>query len=449
MSGGHMYKVMNVIASVCLIALGLSACGNDDNNQNTSVLPPTPEPMSDCFWQGPYVIDNPKTNFAFPDTGSAYWSAKYTLPEGASLRLKGDFPYARYMSINSYRINTSPADAISDSHIIPDKNSINPFIDGNARNNINRGYTLTLASGEPVVDARPANTIYDAAKSGDPVVLVYRVYVPNNGKNLKGGVKLPQVELTTRQGEVLTGQAACTALNAYDQTISAPLVSADKYAELRKNNPAQENPLWRASYNMTHSLQCDFLGICDTDPVRSVSYYANLDNQYIAALVDRNIKPIVVIRGKIPSVPKTYNGEAYFNSKNTQLRYWSICQNEYYSQKVTSCLFDEQVDTNKNGDFTIVTSLPEDRPKNATKECGVGYLKWSDQGDGFSLAEGRENHKTDGRLLIRNMLPASNFYNAIQLTKKPGDEAQVLGQYLPTITYYTKQEFEALGCNPS
>ena len=47
------------------------------------------------------------------------------------------------------------------------------------------------------------------------------------------------------------------------------------------------------------------------------------------------------------------------------------------------------------------------------------------------------------------MLPASNFYNAIQNTQKPGDEAQVLGEYLPKAEYYTKQEFEALGCNPS
>ena len=96
-----------------------------------------------------------------------------------------------------------------------------------------------------------------------------------------------------------------------------------------------------------------------------------------------------------------------------------------------------------------MTSLPEDRPKNATKECGVGYLKWSDQGDGFSIVKGRENHKTDGRLIIRNMLPSGNFYNAIQNTQKPGDEAQVLGEYLPKAEYYTKQEFEALGCNPS
>ena len=61
-----MYKVINVMASVCLLVIGLSACGDNDNNQTVSITPPTSEPTSDCFWQGPYVIDNPRTNFAFP-----------------------------------------------------------------------------------------------------------------------------------------------------------------------------------------------------------------------------------------------------------------------------------------------------------------------------------------------------------------------------------------------
>ena len=444
-----MYKTLNLLASMCLITIGLSACGGGDNQATTIISPDTPKDVnSDCFWQGPYVIDDPKTNFAYPDTGSTYWTAKYTLPEGAALRLKGDFPYSRYMSINSYNTDTTPADSISDGAIIPNKGNTNPFIDGNLRNDLNRAYTLNLAAGKAPTDGRLANTIYDATQAGESAVLIYRVYVPNKGKNMKGGVKFPQVELTTRQGEVLTGEAACKALNASNEILSIPLIPADTYAKAREFNPAKEKPVWRASYSIAFSLQCDFFGICDTNPTKGIAYYANRDNQYIASSVDRSIKPIVVIRGKIPTVPKTLSGEEHFNSKNTQLRYWSMCQNEFYSQKVTSCLFDEEIDINKDGRYTIVTSLPKDRPKNATKECGVGYLKWSDKGDGFSIVSGREDHKTDGRLIVRNMLPSTNFQNSIQNTQKPGDEMQVMGDYLPDATYYTKEEFEALGCNP-
>ena len=48
---------------------------------------------------------------------------------------------------------------------------------------------------------------------------------------------------------------------------------------------------------------------------------------------------------------------------------------------------------------------------------------------------------------MRNMLPADSFDNAIKNTSVPGDEAEVLGDYLPTIQYFTKAEFEALGCD--
>lgn len=444
MLGGHMYKAINFIASLCLITVGLSACGDNSSEENVTITPPVE--TSDCFWQGPYVKENPATNFAFPDTGSAYWSAKYSLPEGAVLRLKGDFPYARYMSMNSYKADTSPADAISDSTIIPNNNGVNPFVDGSARNNPNRSYTLTVAAGEAPA-SRAANTMYDYAKDGAAAVLLYRVYIPNKGKNLLGGVSLPKIELTTRQGQVLTGQAACNALNSDNKILSIPFIPAETYAQVRKNNPAKDVPIWRSSYNTAFSLQCDFGGKCDTNPVRSVAFYANLDNQYIGTFLDRSIKPIVVIRGKIPQVPKTFNGEDRFDSKNAQLRYWSMCQNEYYSQKVTDCLFDENITINPDGKYTIVTGLSSDRPSNATKECGVDFLKWSENGDGFSIAQGRTDNKNDARIVIRNMLPSSNFHNAVQNTKTPGDESTVLGEYLPQAQYFTKAEFEALGCN--
>ena len=152
------------------------------------------------------------------------------------------------------------------------------------------------------------------------------------------------------------------------------------------------------------------------------------------------------MRGKIPTVPSTLDGNEVFDESDAQLRYWSMCQNEYYSQKVTGCLYDEQVTINPDGYFTIITSLPSDRPSNATDECGVGYLPWSAKGDGFSSISGRDN-ETDGFLLMRNMLPAADFNQAIQNTSVIGDEPAILGEYYPSIEYFTKAEFEALGCD--
>jgi hypothetical protein len=62
--------------------------------------------------------------------------------------------------------------------------------------------------------------------------------------------------------------------------------------------------------------------------------------------------------------------------------------------------------------------------------------------------EGYESNLDDGYLLVRNMLPASDFTQTVQNVKVPGDEKQVLGEYLPKGKYFTRSDFEKLGCNP-
>ena len=49
-------------------------------------------------------------------------------------------------------------------------------------------------------------------------------------------------------------------------------------------------------------------------------------------------------------------------------------------------------------------------------------------------------------LIIRNMLPAPDFAQAIQRIEKSGTEAQVMGDYFPHGTYTSKADFEKLGC---
>ena len=94
--------------------------------------------------------ENEGFNFAYPDSGAIYWSAAYRLPEeGAYITLEADFPHSRYMSYNSYRADTSPAQSLTDRDIVPEAGSINPFIAGNSRNDPYRRYVVSILSGEP------------------------------------------------------------------------------------------------------------------------------------------------------------------------------------------------------------------------------------------------------------------------------------------------------------
>ena len=104
-----MLKLKKSFQYAALVALGSSVligCGGDSSSSKNSNLVETPS----CFWVGPYSKENAETNFAFPDDGARYWHAGYDIPAGASLKLNGQFPHARYMGLNSYYGGEKSAD---------------------------------------------------------------------------------------------------------------------------------------------------------------------------------------------------------------------------------------------------------------------------------------------------------------------------------------------------
>ncbi|ABV85945.1 hypothetical protein [Shewanella pealeana] len=430
----------------CLSIVSIAGCNSDSDAEPLTGKQIEP---SACFWVGPYNIDHPERNFAYPDTGANYWHAGYILPEGASLTLHGEYPYARYISLNSYRADTSPATAITDKDIIADDGSFNPYIQDAERKNQLREYTLTVAQGAAEGEL-PANTLFDYAEQGAKAVLIYRIYVSDEGEDEQGGVELPAVELTLASGEALFGQQACDALQVDSDNLAIPLVPKETYAKIRSNpafDPARNPAVWRAAYNGAFGIQCNFLGKCDGEPERKVNFYANADNQYVSTFLNSDFGEVAITRGKLPIVPKTLAGNTVFDESESQMRYWSICQNEYYSQVVTACLFDEELVVDSDGYYTVITSPATSKPSNANAECGYNYLPWTEQGDGFGrVIEGGNNKLNEALLIVRNMLPKAGFAQAIQNTRKPGDEYAIMAEYLPTTEYMSQADFESLGC---
>ena len=185
-------KIFQCASAVALSSAVLSGCSsNNDSNSSTvsSGNGETPIEQS-CFWVGPYSKDITETNFAFPDDGARYWHSGYTIHAGATLKLNGEFPHARYMSINSYfasdtqAINfAAPAHAIADSAIVPNVGAENPNVNGANRNSEFRTYEITLAEGA-TPESVPNNTVYSNADLGAKTVIIYRVYVPDKGQNI-------------------------------------------------------------------------------------------------------------------------------------------------------------------------------------------------------------------------------------------------------------------------
>jgi hypothetical protein len=99
------------------------------------------------------------------------------------------------------------------------------------------------------------------------------------------------------------------------------------------------------------------------------------------------------------------------------------------STTVTDGAFDEQMPTDRRSCHTIVVSPAADRPAYAKYSCGKVWIRWNNTGDG-------DLDRDFGWFQVRNMLPSRSFKHAIQLTTNPGDEAEVVGPYLPKLRYF-------------
>lgn len=417
-------------------------------------------PTSSCLWVGPWEInERPELNYAFPDTGAVYWSSEIDIPAGARLDLFASYPHGRYTSLTAYATAAgSPIDTVRDVDIVPDPGSANPFLPGARRTEFNRDYTVSVVN-ETAPSVRAPNTLYAAVAGQGRQALLYRIYVPDKSRDLTGGVGLPEAALTLADGSVLVGDAACGALNASSQPLPPRTLPLAQYLAFRDQAgkpptfPAENPPVFRRVFSGNHVISCLY-GVplpgsptpCGGTPVVSQNQYGNRDNAVLYAQTNRGFGSVLVLRGKMPTTPKTLRRNPVMEG-DTDLRYWSICQIESFATTGTAeCLHDEQIPLDEDGFYTIVASRPEDRPRNAVERCGVAWLPLSETGDGVPAPN---NHPDDFLLVIRNLLPSPAFPNAIQGVAFPNTEASILGDYLPTGEYTSREAFEDIGCDPS
>ncbi|MFN8132822.1 MAG: hypothetical protein U0R70_14860 [Solirubrobacteraceae bacterium] len=514
-----MRKAATTAAAVVLAATGLATGGISPATAAPGDLPGGTD--STCFWYYGAFGGSPKTfNMAYPDAGARYWGAIFRRPPGSTLKIHGLYPHARYTSLISYDALGQIVDGLADYQIDPDPGSTNPFRPGARRDGRSRSYTVTIldqqnldpATGRtlfnktnPRTNERHRNALY--ARGDTPTFenvggttyefqgFAVRVYIPDRGRDLRGGVPLPTPELILADGTRLTGQAACDALDSQSKdriahglgprlpdpraliiqpavyqalrhpeklaqpcnvltpfastcatafTLPQALVQVPRQVADPGTFPAKRVPEWRAQYDRRYLMQLwtgDNGPGANRKPVRAGGggFFPNLHNNYVRAALNRGLGKVVALRGTMATTPHTYNRDPVMRA--TQLRYQSFCMNEAVATtRVMDCVYDEEVPLSRGRRYVVVTSRKADRPRNATARCGVAWIEWSKRGDGA----GDPNF---GWIQIRNMLPAPGFNHAVQNTQVPGDEKRVMGRYLPKVTYYRDtRAFEKLGC---
>ncbi|MBT8102495.1 MAG: hypothetical protein KJO95_05960 [Gammaproteobacteria bacterium] len=411
---------------------------------------PIPGPRS-CFWlRGPHSAD-PYINLAYPDSSVFYWAATFSIPKGSTLNIKGEFVHARYQSFISYDERGRPIESLADYLMQPDDGSSNPYRPGVNRNVENRNYSVQIldkapdaerAIGEYNQDQR-SNVLHTPAYGDGQQTILYRIYLPDQGRWPDGGVALPAPVLTMTDGTSLEGKDACNALQTQQPLqISADAAGIPATVYRKLLNQSGKPDTWPAQVPAKWYIQLDrpsligiYTGEMSKNPRRSEGgFYPNLDNQYVRTIVNRKHGKIFMLRGKMPTTPKTFNRNDSMEA--SELRYWSLCSNQGFANtRVNACLFDEEVPLDRNGFYTIMVSRAADRPRNATNACGIAWLPMADDGDGL--------FDEDVTVVqIRNMLASPDFPHAIQRVQDQDQLEAVMGPYLPMTMYLQPNQVE-------
>jgi hypothetical protein len=431
-------------------------------------------PRGWVYWNNlehPRPIQNPNL---WPDTQSTYFFTRFVMPAESTLTLHGRYPYARYHKFALYKAKgptfVSINEALAAQDIEPDPGSTNPFRVGAHRLAEPRSFTLRVVARDAPSDPkhREPNTLY-AGRDGGELEAVLRVYLPDQDRDGAGwglatapfaGPGLPTYEGTLADGTKLSAQQVVRQFaRPIDGETKQPLTAAEweQLLHAKDNDPALDPatapahpaPQWEKFWTLRYSV----VGAFKTPTARAkiphvgpVEGGGDPTTQYMLVYLSRKFGPVYVMRGKMPKFPNTYageNGKGLAIMPDAQTQYWSLVSCEAApSGQIVDGLTDFQVPLDADGRYTIVVSRPEDRPKNATPENGIAWLKWSSRGEGLDIAQNRTDF---GMLILRIMANNPTWANRPDLIRTPGTEETVMGPYYPRGYYTTKAQFETDG----
>ncbi len=426
-----------------LIVAGCTGTTDAPALDDASYAPVTAASVAEagCSW---LVVSNPDLiNVAFPDEAATYWVATFPAQPGTRLRIEGRYPQARYFSFNVYDPALRPVDAITDYQLLPRDGGTNPYRSAGAASG--GEYVAHVLDGE-AVSPRPINTLYAhvaRAPGGielpNPLItLIYRVYLPEIDGS--GGVPLPRLTLETADGaNTPLGLAMCDPLppDGLPAVINQAIrdASGPDAIGLLPVPIAPSEPRVTRFYGLPETLRLLASNAVGFDlPLQSFTaadtgggFLSNTDNAYVTTMASRDKGALYIVRAR---APRWARAPVEAPLGDAQLRYWSICTNEFVTQRFVACLADHAVALDDAGYFTVVVSDPDDRPVNAVAENAMHWLPW-----GGAYA--------DSVFIYRHMLPSPHFAEAIQNIAYGTPVEDVMGEYAPRAVYCERALIEA------
>lgn len=335
-----------------------------------------------------------------PDGAARYWIMPFD-PQYETMTIKGTYPNLRYFSFAAYETlgydaasNTNKGFNLAEHHlydaqIAPDAGSTNPFVPPGGAHGT---YTVVFSRTSP----SSGNTI---RVSSDLVWVVLRTYVANadqslSGQSLMGGVPLPTITLTGQTGSS-TQLETCFPINKWSDASDFVrfLFPPDVEFRIDAGTPSSDR-LWFAS------------------PLNPPSIlWPNPDGKYMMMWPGNKYQAgrIIVIRGKAPGFPDTFKGSPIWEPapgfRSVDVRYWAVCEQDFAPPlSLVDCVTDLTARL-EGGYYTIVVS--DDRQRPEWLKPDVNWMPYGDE-------------QYPKFLVLRHMLPATDFRHAIQNARAAG-----------------------------
>lgn len=382
-------------------------------------------------------ITGPKGGYGDTHTAYAIFGIE---PDATTVyRIKGEFPYARYMSIESSELRTVAGttfswdfDAIQDHEITPDLGSTNPFTPGEELSVQPRNFTVDVVpAGAQWPDA--INRL-DVPTNEFPIRIWLRIVLPNNTPLTRED--LPIIEAydlaTGSPKECLQAQFVNTpesitetedlrmARAIYDVEFFGPQTDS---ADL-KSSSAQDDVPQELLLSLTFSLVPEKWWPFDFKVIENFRFEGNSAIPgYSYGLTQMASGKVALVKFKAPTHVDTGPDATTFDPEDKDMRYWSLCVLDIFNGKGLACLPDSLTKKDDQGFVTIVYGPAGGAVESKAKTLGYNFLP--DNREALGIPD------QPLTLVYRQILPSESF-SQTSLHK---------GKYLPTARVCSSKMF--------
>ncbi len=379
-----------------------------------------------CNWVE--AIHHERRNTGYPDVNANYQVSAMPIlpPPGTVIRVSGQYPKARYFTFSVYD-GFRPGnllDTIDDWELTPRLNGV-PLapplrFPAQIPDSGNETYTWQITLKYLPPPANDADRERDTVYMSDDQVRYFgftipnvfgnkqfglRTYLPDAGQNEFGGVPLPVITYTMPDGTVIDS----------------------------RNNPEQDecDTLSRGQdvlLTVFPQVRQSGTGNTDWEPDttnETFHFYPNGATNYFRGPASKFNADMVIARFRAPLHPDAFPDTA-------QVRYTSLCQNQYNNTAVVDCIADREFVIQPDGSAITVISTNARRPVRAQAAFGYNWLPWGPASEALIYL----------RQITPNPLFVGNYDQAIAQPNRP--LVETLGIWAPELTYCDRQTFEAM-----